>query len=65
MTGENIMKEKIKLPQKGGAKKAAKIFEERKKQQPTDRLIKIISEIPEVTEDRPLKPTRVAKEPEL
>jgi len=44
------MKVKVKLPQKGGAKKAARIFENTKRQAPTARLIKIISEIPEVTE---------------
>ena len=37
---------KAKLPQKGGAEKAARIFENTRKKEPSDRLVKIISEVP-------------------
>lgn len=60
-----MMKAKAKLPQKGGAKKASEIFESGRKKIPSDRLVKIISEIPEVDSDEPRKRDRVAKDAEL
>ncbi|OFZ15555.1 MAG: hypothetical protein A2Z20_02810 [Bdellovibrionales bacterium RBG_16_40_8] len=59
------MKVKAKLPQKGGAKKASEIFESGRKQVPSDRLVKIISEIPEVESEEPRKRDRVAKDVEI
>ncbi len=57
------MEKKIKLPQKDGAKKAAEIFENTRKKQPSDRLIKIISETPEVEINKPTD--RAAKNLEI
>jgi len=56
------MKEKIKLPQKGGAKKLAEYFEKTKKKEPSDRLVKIISEIPDLNSDESIKRDRSAKD---
>lgn len=57
------MEKKIKLPQKGGAKKAAEIFENTRKKQPSDQLVKIISETPDVETDKPAG--RAAKDLEI
>jgi hypothetical protein len=35
---------KLRLPQKGGAKKAAEDFEKDRRKEPSDRLVQIISE---------------------
>lgn len=54
---------KYKSAKKGGGKKAAEIFESTRKKQPSDRLVKIISEIgqdkPEETHE---KNEKVAKD---
>jgi hypothetical protein len=42
-----MQEQKPKLPQSGGSKKAVEIFEKTRKKQPSDELVKIISEIPE------------------
>jgi len=56
--------EKPKLPQKGGAQRAADFFKSTRKKQPSDRLVKIISEIPEIEVDKP-KEDRAAKDSEI
>jgi hypothetical protein len=37
-------KSKVKYPNKGGAKRAAELFEQTRKKEPSDHLVKIISE---------------------
>ena len=54
---------KAKLPQKDGAQKAARIFEDTRKKEPSDKLIKIISEIPDSDAHKNPKPDdRAAKD---
>jgi hypothetical protein len=55
--------EKPKLPQKGGAQRAADFFKSTRKKPMSERLKKIISEIPEIEEDKP-KRDRAAKDVE-
>jgi hypothetical protein len=61
------MKEnKPKLPQSGGAKKAAQIFEETRKKQPSDKLVKIISEVPSPEpETKPIPIKKIAKDAQI
>ena len=59
-------KSKAKLPQKSGAQKAAQIFEGTRKNVPSDRLVKIISEIPAVEPNQnPKVDDRAAKDAEI
>lgn len=55
---------KHKPTPKGGGKKASEIFESTRKKQPSDRLVKIISEVgqPEDGEKSPRKDDRAAKD---
>ena len=59
-------KPKVKLPQAGGAKKASEIFEKTRKRQPSEELVKIISEVTEKYEEE-VKPKidRVARDSEI
>ena len=58
--------QKIRLPQKGGAKRAAEIFEKTRKKTPSDELVKIISEIPEIEpEQKPKQDDRAARDREI
>lgn len=52
---------KYKPAKKGGAKKAAEIFKNTRKKQPSDRLVQIISEVTET--DAPKKPDDRAAKP--
>ncbi|MFZ4405384.1 MAG: hypothetical protein ACOYOK_14895 [Pseudobdellovibrionaceae bacterium] len=54
---------KYKPAKKGGAKKAAEIFKNTRKKQPSDRLVQIISEISEVENEHPKKPDDRAAKP--
>lgn len=54
---------KYKLPKMGGAKKAAEIFKNTRKKQPSDRLVQIISEIPVIEKENPKKPADRAAKP--
>ena len=59
---------KYKKAKKGGAEKAVEIFNQHRKQKPSDELVKIISEVGEPTEpqkDSPQKPGKAAKHPEV
>lgn len=60
-----MQEQKPKLPQAGGSRKAAEIFEKTRKKQPSDGLVKIISEIPEKEADIKPKIDRAAKDVEL
>jgi hypothetical protein len=66
--GGNMSLAKYKPTPKGGGKKAAEIFKATRKKQPSDRLIKIISEVgmpePESKESSE-KEDRVAKDMEI
>lgn len=55
---------KYKPTPKGGGAKASKIFESTRKKQPSDQLVKIISEVgqPENDEKTPRKDDRAAKD---
>ena len=55
---------KYKPVKKGGAKKAAEIFKNTRNKQPSDRLVQIISEVPETDatkkpDDRAAKPMKI------
>lgn len=49
-----------KMPSKDGAKKAAEIFRKTRRKQPSDELVKIISEIPEIKDKSSIE--RAAKD---
>lgn len=59
------MEEKIKLPQKGGVEKAVQIFNRIRKKEPSENLVKIISEIPEIEPEKKSKQDRAAKDAEI
>jgi hypothetical protein len=71
--GEFIMIDwsKYKPAKKGGAQKAAEIFESTRKKQPSDRLVQIISEVqPDLTperdkEEQKKRDDKVARSPEV
>jgi hypothetical protein len=57
---------KYKNVKKGAAKKVAEIFKSTKNKLPSDRLVKIISEVGEAVEEKQKKPLdRVAKQSEI
>jgi hypothetical protein len=57
---------KYKNVKKGAAKKVAEIFKSTKNKLPSDRLVKIISEVGEAVEGKQKKPLdRVAKQSEI
>lgn len=58
-------KSKLKIPQKNGGKLAAQIFERTRKKIPSDALVKIISEIPELESDQKKILDNVAKDLEI
>lgn len=58
-------KQKIRLPKKDGGRRAAEIFERTRKKTPSDRLIKIISEIPEIPSVEKPPRDRAAKDAEV
>lgn len=60
-----MAKDNPKLPQKDGAKKAMEAVKKFRNQQPSERLIKIISEIPEMETDKPKKPDIAARDVEI
>jgi hypothetical protein len=60
-----MKKQNDKLPQKGGGRKASDIFEKTRKKEPSDNLVKIISQIPENNSDKKPNYDRAAKDLEI
>jgi CHASE3 domain sensor protein len=56
---------KIKLPQKDGVERAVEIFNRTRKKQPSDRLVKIISDIPELEQEKKHQDDQAAKDAEI
>lgn len=57
---------KFKSIKKGAGKKVAEIFNRDRKKQPSDELVRIISEVGETEKEQPKKPDdRAAKQPEV
>ena len=57
---------KLRVPPKGGAKKAAEDFEQNRKKEPSDRLVQIISEYgTPAPEKKPGKDDKAAKDVEV
>ena len=56
----------VKIPASGGVERSAQILKKMRKKEPSDELVKIISEIPETESDKPVKkPGIAAKDLEL
>lgn len=60
---------KYKSVPKGAGKKVAEVFKKSRNQEPSDRLVKIISEVGQEPEDKKEKPSksndRAARQPEV